>query len=173
MSLALKKAHPSPTCPNGLLTPLKRSHHQAQILSIVTMPTEVNTNEEFIIFQAFTAHETDIACKHGIKDKQDNIILLSPTHLRPRPSNRGVYSKSCPSRTIQEDHIRAALSKYGPIKSAHPSFNAKATMISATVNYKSAQSIAELKVHNSTYVQVRDDIATVTWLGNEPICHEI
>lgn len=138
--------------------------------SLETIPTANNTEEKFIVFQVFTAYEAEAACKHGGEDKEGNVIHFEAFTPEAQALQQGRILKiSNLSYDTTEDHIRAALSKYGEIEVARPSFNAKATMITATVIYKTAKPIQALKDLNTTYVQVRDDIATVTWLGNEPV----
>jgi hypothetical protein len=138
--------------------------------SLETIPNANNPEEKFIVFQVFTAYEAEAACKHGGEDKEGNVIHFEAFTPEAQALQQGRILKiSNLSYDTTEDHIRAALSKYGEIEVARPSFNVKATMITATVIYKTAKSIQALKDLNTTYVQVRDDIATVTWLGNEPV----
>ena len=141
--------------------------------SVATLPTTPGDPKPFVIFQVFTAYEALHACDHGSEDENGKRTHFSiyTTEAQALQQGRVLKLTSLSFDTIADD-ITAALCKYGDIESVATDFNAKATMIAATVIYKHADAIAKLKERNKAYVQVRDDIGTVTWLGNEAIKYD-
>ncbi|KAF9119376.1 hypothetical protein BG015_006359, partial [Linnemannia schmuckeri] len=140
--------------------------------AIETLPSATGAQEKFLIFQVYTLHEAEAACKHGSKDNTGNVTRFAIYTPEAQAAQQGRMLKIMSlSFDTTADQIEAALSKYGAIESVRTSFNAKATMITATVIYVSATTIETLKAQHTTYMQVRDDIATVTWLGNQPVHH--
>ncbi|KAG0273239.1 hypothetical protein BGZ96_004943 [Linnemannia gamsii] len=142
---------------------------------IATLPIPDGEPAQFLLFQVYTAEEAKAACQYGSKDTEGKITRfeLYTADARALQERRMLKVISLSFNTTA-DHISAALSKYGYVESVTTHFNAKATMINATVILKYAESIDKLKdrfdVLKKAYVRVRDDIGTLTWLGD---CHRI
>ncbi|KAG9060963.1 hypothetical protein KI688_007792 [Linnemannia hyalina] len=135
--------------------------------------TATSTKEQYLIFQVYTTHEAEAACEHGSKNENGHVTHFAMYTPEAQALHQGrILHIISLSYDTTEDHIRAALSKYGIIERVKVALNAKATMATATVIYESDQAIKAIKSVNTTYVQVRDDIATVTWLGNEPVQYD-
>ncbi|KAG0273798.1 hypothetical protein BGZ96_004657 [Linnemannia gamsii] len=141
--------------------------------SIANLPVNDGSLERFLIFQLYSSSEADAACKHGGKNDSGEIVYFALFTPEARALQQGRVMKiTSLSFDTTGDHVRAALNQYGAIESVRTGFNAKATMITATVIFESAKSIDALKEQNMTYVQVREDIATVTLLGNSAVRYD-
>ncbi|KAF9117798.1 hypothetical protein BG015_006850, partial [Linnemannia schmuckeri] len=130
-------------------------------LAFASLPVNNGSLEQFLIFQVYSSFEADAACKHGGKNGSGEIVHFALFTPEARALQQGRVMKIASlSFDTTGDHVRAALSQYGPIESVRTGFNAKATMITATVIFEFAKTIETLKELNMTYVQVREDIAT-------------
>lgn len=144
---------------------------------ITTLPTTEGEPAQFLLFQVYTAEEAKAACKCGSKDTEGVITRFEIYTADARAlQERRMLKVISLSFNTTADHISAALSKYGCVESVTTHFNAKATMINATVIFKYAESIDKLKdrydILKKAYVRVRDDIGTLTWLGDTAITYD-
>ncbi|KAK5822306.1 hypothetical protein F5H01DRAFT_363534 [Linnemannia elongata] len=137
----------------------------------VKFPTALSRGQpmEYIIFQVYSGHEASIASEHGGKSKNSaDPVLFSLFTPETKALQQGrVIKLTSLGFDTTANHVTAALSKYGPIESVRTGFNAKATMATATVTFRSDLAVQSIKEQNKTCLRVRDDVGTLTLLGNE------
>ncbi|KAK3804569.1 MAG: hypothetical protein JOS17DRAFT_781663 [Linnemannia elongata] len=140
--------------------------------SVVTLPSASPEDKpmEYIIFQVYSAHEASVACEHGGKPKNSvDPVLFSLFTPEAKALQQGrVIKLTSLGFDTTANHVTAALSKYGPIESVRTGFNAKATMVTATVTFQSDLAVQSIKEQQKTCLRVRDDVGTLTLVGNEP-----
>ncbi|OAQ23511.1 hypothetical protein K457DRAFT_25057 [Linnemannia elongata AG-77] len=144
---------------------------------VVTLPSASLEDKpmEYIIFQVYSGHEASIASEHGGKSKNSaDPVLFSLFTPETKALQQGrVIKLTSLGFDTTANHVTAALSKYGPIESVRTGFNAKATMATTTVTFRSDLAVQSIKEQNKTCLRVRDDVGTLTLLGNEtPVAYD-
>ena len=141
--------------------------------AVTKLPQAKGDPEPFLIFQVYTEHEAKAACEHGATNEEGQVIKFGIFTPEAQALQQGRVLKIISlSFDTTANQIAAALSIYGSVESVATKFNAKATMINATVIFKSADAIDSFEKDNRAYIQVRDDIGTVTWMGSKNIPYD-
>lgn len=139
---------------------------------IESLPNEDGTLAEYLIFQVSSATHLAIACKQGAKAKDDEAepVLFKPYTAEAQAYQQGrVIELSSLAFNVTQDNLFAAMSEHGQVQSIRTNFNAKLTMMNATVVFKSAECVQQLHDKGTTCLPVIYDVATVTKLGNNAI----
>ncbi|KAF9079345.1 hypothetical protein BGX23_004326, partial [Mortierella sp. AD031] len=125
---------------------------------------------EYLLFQVHSQTDMRAAYKHGGTNKDGVTVLFRQyTQEAQALQQDRVLELSSLAFNTRVNDVHSAMKDWGQVESIRTGFNLKMSMATATVVFKSAAAITDIKKAKITCLTVVKDVGTVTRLGDQKV----